>query len=539
MTRQITHRLCLIFLLAIGCKSAQSSSSTTASDLPFLITPIFIQSQMGDSTTTQQENQIREWLKKGDTLQAIPALNKLAMRYSNRVDYSQAYDCYWQALLLAEQVGDKRTQADSYNGLGILYSLYERRDAALDSYLQSLTINKRLLAAGEIDSLKLRDNYFALAIHFRYQNEVSLANAYLDSCESIPLKSPYANTLVKAERAYLLIQSHHYPEAEALLLTLQAELTDFLPSYLVIYHSLLGDLYVAWEAFAKAQTHYQLALNSAKTHLAHLNFVPDTYFKLSKVMTVLQNPTAANTYMQTAYALDQWLYSAKSPNNHFLLEIKDKYREEQERQAQIIQAQRLRQLEQEEYIWILKTVVLVVTLVLVGFAAIVWTRKIRRKHKLERAALHLRQQQEQEKNQAILEVKNKELTNTTLQIIAKDELLSEVKTQLTTLQKEGHSPEIRKLIQTIQLNKDQSWLAFEKQFAAVNNDFFDKLRAQFPELKPYDHKICALIKLDFSGKEMAQLLGISAESANTSRYRLRKRLRLKKGDNLKEFVDGL
>ncbi|MEM6829932.1 MAG: tetratricopeptide repeat protein, partial [Bacteroidota bacterium] len=79
----------------------------------------------------------------------------------------------------------------------------------------------------------------------------------------------------------------------------------------------------------------------------------------------------------------------------------------------------------------------------------------------------------------------------------------------------------------------------ENRFTAVNKDFFERLKHQFPNLQPYDLKICALIKLNFSGKEMARLLGITPESANTSRYRLRKRLGLKKEENLVTFIDSV
>ena len=58
----------------------------------------------------------------------------------------------------------------------------------------------------------------------------------------------------------------------------------------------------------------------------------------------------------------------------------------------------------------------------------------------------------------------------------------------------------------------------------------------FPKLTRGDRKLCALLKLNLSSKEIARLMGISVESVHTTRYRLRKKLGLEKGDDLIDFM---
>jgi DNA-binding CsgD family transcriptional regulator len=63
--------------------------------------------------------------------------------------------------------------------------------------------------------------------------------------------------------------------------------------------------------------------------------------------------------------------------------------------------------------------------------------------------------------------------------------------------------------------------------------------AKYPKLSQGDQKICALIKLNFSSKEMSRLLGISVESVHTSRHRIRKKMDLPRSVNLEDYINSL
>ncbi len=73
-------------------------------------------------------------------------------------------------------------------------------------------------------------------------------------------------------------------------------------------------------------------------------------------------------------------------------------------------------------------------------------------------------------------------------------------------------------------------------FEKVNSSFFQRLKNQFPDLTQSDLKLCALISLNLSMKEMAELMGISPESVKMARHRLRKKLNLVTEENLTEFL---
>ena len=83
---------------------------------------------------------------------------------------------------------------------------------------------------------------------------------------------------------------------------------------------------------------------------------------------------------------------------------------------------------------------------------------------------------------------------------------------------------------------DNNWKQFEYHFDQVHGDFLQQLRAVYPELTAKDQRLCAYLKMNFTTKEIAQLMNISVRGVEISRYRLRKKLQLNRDQNLNEFM---
>lgn len=133
-----------------------------------------------------------------------------------------------------------------------------------------------------------------------------------------------------------------------------------------------------------------------------------------------------------------------------------------------------------------------------------------------------------------LEHKESQLSAITLQMLQKNELLEEIKT--ITRKKEATSVEQLSRIVNNHFAHDSNWNDFDKYFESINKNFYIKLKQNYPKISSNDLKICALIKLNLSIKEMAAILNISPDSVKTARHRLRKKLNLSVEDNLTEFI---
>ena len=147
-----------------------------------------------------------------------------------------------------------------------------------------------------------------------------------------------------------------------------------------------------------------------------------------------------------------------------------------------------------------------------------------------------------EKLQSEIEHKNRELGSAAMQIISKNEFIGHLKQSLNGLSKKSNNQALQKdfgrIIQEIERNiaSDNDWEQFEIHFDKVHGNFSERLKADFPDLTPQEMKLAAYLRMNLSTKEIAQLLNISVRGVEIARYRLRKKLKLERRDNLSEFI---
>jgi len=152
---------------------------------------------------------------------------------------------------------------------------------------------------------------------------------------------------------------------------------------------------------------------------------------------------------------------------------------------------------------------------------------------------------EKDKNRALqdnLEMKNKELTITTLQLVNhaafENSIVPALKKLSEKCENKNVKKEIKRLVQDLKRNQNSSiWAEFEKRFLEVNTSFYEKLNQSFPELTKNEKKLCAFIKLNMNTKDIAALLNISQRGVESARYRLRKSLNISHEVSLHQYFD--
>lgn len=197
--------------------------------------------------------------------------------------------------------------------------------------------------------------------------------------------------------------------------------------------------------------------------------------------------------------------------------------------------------------------------ILVLFAGRNWYRHKIRKHRRIVQENMTRQQQEllrkeaEENEQRLIRFKNeqleqelasknRELANSAMNIVYKNELLNNVHDELLELRdNEGRKlsgEQLRKINKIIEdaRSDERDWNVFEESFNEAHENFFKKLKADYPELVPNDLKLCAYLRMNMSSKEIASLLNITTRGVEIRRYRLRKKLNLHHSKNLTEFL---
>jgi DNA-binding CsgD family transcriptional regulator len=147
-----------------------------------------------------------------------------------------------------------------------------------------------------------------------------------------------------------------------------------------------------------------------------------------------------------------------------------------------------------------------------------------------------------EKLQSEVEFKNAELASSTMNLINKNKFIAHIKSDLSSIAKRSSSSELISELNKINkeidknISRDDDWDQFTFHFNSVHGDFTTRLTAEFGHLSGQDIRLCSYLRLNLSTKEIAQLLNISIRGVEISRYRLRKKLKLQRTDNLAEFI---
>lgn len=147
--------------------------------------------------------------------------------------------------------------------------------------------------------------------------------------------------------------------------------------------------------------------------------------------------------------------------------------------------------------------------------------------------------------EAAVKTKRKAQKRIALDIIQKHEVLTRLKTEIDLIKLKPENKIKYSDLNTIkiliveQLNIEKERKSFYNYIKELNSSFYKNLEKKYPNLTEKEKRLCALLRLNLSSKELASILGISFKSVEVSRYRLRKKINLKKQENLTTTINKL
>jgi len=135
-----------------------------------------------------------------------------------------------------------------------------------------------------------------------------------------------------------------------------------------------------------------------------------------------------------------------------------------------------------------------------------------------------------------LDAQNSKLMFTAAQMAHKNEIISNVKNELKATTKEPTKvPQLVRMLNR-ELESEDYWKEFNLYFNEVDKDFITAINQKYPTLTQNDLRMCTLIRIQLSTKEIASLLNISVRGVEKGRYRLKKRLNLNNEEDLNKFI---
>lgn len=527
--------LCIWLGLFVFVGNAQMSSQSE------LIQTQNQREQYSDSSAKVLQLLYNASLKSNDTTEAINSLLKLARNYSHQGNHKEVYDKLWTALLLADAANMELRKSSIYLQIGRHYNYFNRREKSLEFLNLSLNLKKHLVKNKSLEKSTLAENYLAFVSTYRELDELEMGEVYLDSCQMYldETVKESIHSFVKFESAVILNHNKKYNEAlngfeESLLW-----FSKYLSGYQVLVYTYMGDTYKNLNKYSESETCYNYAIEASAIHNAHNSFTPLIYERLSDLYYALNDINKSYESLKTAKQLDAVFFDSRSQANRPLLEIQDDFFEEKEKQSRIFQEQRLKEFEQEEKVLFLERTILIGFITFLILFCILYFNYFRAKHRSEKKVLKKKQEIESQKNEEVIELKNKELAASVIKLIEKDAFIDKLKSKLSKGTGAISRQEAKQILNSISSNSANNWSEFEARFVDINKKFYIDLKDKFPELTLNDQRLCALVKLNFSSKEIAKLLNMSNESVHTTRSRLRKKLKLSRDVNLKQFIASI
>ena len=183
---------------------------------------------------------------------------------------------------------------------------------------------------------------------------------------------------------------------------------------------------------------------------------------------------------------------------------------------------------------------IVIILILLLAMGTFYFRLLRQKQRLTRIDLEL-SKFKNERLAVSVEQKNKELTAYTLRVAQNNQFMEnidEIISNINSSSKEAIEDQLRQLKVEANINKrrDKDWVEFQKQFEGIHTSFIKNLTGNYPSLSTGEVRLCTLIKLNLTSKDIASVLGVSMNTLKSSRYRIHKKIGLEKGQELADFI---
>ncbi|MCL7762949.1 hypothetical protein MPF19_05925 [Polaribacter sp. Z014] len=454
-----------------------------------------------------------------------------------KLNYLEAFSFAGEALFISEEYKSPLLIAKANEELGVLTYLYKQNEESESYFIKAHQLYRKLYKHHKIDVSEIYKSYYNLVLHYQRIADKENLQSYIDSCIVLSKKTklpPIYSIFLDEKKASISEWNNAPNEALKLLKNAAQQLENSAPNsglknkdkkFLLIIYGRIAIIYHKKKDLNEAKFYFE-KFAKIKGDLGETTFYKSfLYSRYAEVLKELNLFALAYEYEKKSNDISNALLNPRNEKNKGFLTIKNYYKEELIKKREQLNIKNLELAKEKEALLNFR-----ITLFIILFLVIILTLIVRQRIK------NLKFEKKQQNSKELLDVKNKELTTNTLQLIEKEQVIK----QLSDFIKEANPGNKSKIIlKTIERSSTSLWDSFNRRFNQLNKGFYDRLQEKVPDLSRADRKLCALIKLNFSGKEMAHLLGISLGSVHVARHRLRKKMKLERHQNLTSFITSI
>lgn len=487
--------------------------------------------------------------------------------HNNISNLEKAEDLYLKAITEYKKIGDYKMLYSTYNNYGITSKNLGKIQQALDAYLMSRSYMEKYDYSAS-DLLNYLNN---MAVLYAKMDNLKVSNEYYRKTENLAKKNnmDYMVEFARSNRATNMVKNKKYAKALKLYLgAIPVFEREGKIAALAEQYYLIGSTYLEMDSLPKALDNLDKSLalcketgskaisGMATQKMGEILFkkgdytsalgefqkslviaketsntieIAEVYLNLSDTHEKLGNVTKAYEYRKRYFTVHDSIFNKESEQR--LNDLQVQLKTEKSKQEIALQKKEIALLEEQKRSANLQRIGLIVGLITLTVLFGLIYYGIRQKMKRNRL--------ERERVKSELAFKKKELTSYALHLAKKNEVLEGLKQKAAELKKrEGGGAAYQEMIKTINFDQqdDKVWENFTQYFEAVHKDFAKLAMAKYPDITKNELRLMALMKMNLSSKEIANILNISSDGVKKARQRLRKKMDLSPDDSLETTV---
>lgn len=450
----------------------------------------------------------------------IDEVNRYATEQWSLGNYQEALAYFSKAYKQANMENNEQMMAHILNNLGLVYWSLQDNMAAMEYYKEAAKIaekvgHKLLLGLTYTNRaliLKEQDDYTSALDHNKKAIRIFSEN---DHPRELAITLNNHGQIFKVQEK-MDSALYYYTRALDIYFTI-----DYKDGMAATYHN-LADVYMYKDKERLALEYAQKSLELGLAAQSKVR-ISEAYKKLSEIYEYFSHPDSALEYHKK-YA-DFQIKTLSQAQSERLAEYEAQMRTE-------IKTLRIQNLEKEKTIavnrmWLSIGAITIVMLIIFFFIY----------RNLYRTKLKTRQlESELINSQEILNIKELELKSYIIDLSKKNMMIHRLQDQISKeIQGDEQTDRVAQLLNQ-KILTDDDWKMFKTKFNTVYPYFFAKIKQMEINLTEAEIRFLVLFRLNLTGKEMADMLGISPQSVRALKMRLKKKLSIGRYKSVEEFL---
>jgi len=453
------------------------------------------------------------------------AYNNYGIYYRSKGIYDLSIDYFFNSLEIMEKTTNRNGIARCYNLIGIIYYYLQDYSLSLEYYNKALEINRE-----QNDKKWIAGNYNNVGMIYEKMGEYRLALEFyfkaLEGNLETNNKNWIANNYGNIGSLYQAMGNPKSIEYFKKRLAINMEQKDI--NGIVTANFLVGKYYNSQKMFSDAVPYLLRGFILADS-IGNLLQANNIAKEMSLNFAGIKDYKKAYEYNIIHKQLNDSLNFLENSRKITRLQMQYQFRKEQKLEEINYQKTKLLQSSIAQSLGI----IILISILIIGRQ-----RARVKQNDLEQKKLELENTLLKED----IKHKDRSLQDNVKYLVAKNDLIMHVSNRLIKempLFKKENQKIIEEVILELQSNiEDDVWEEFEVRFKQLHAEFNNNLSKYSPDLTANDKKICAFLRLKMSTKEIASITGQSISSIETTRTRLRKKLKLSNKDlSLQDFLE--